>query len=325
MRIHAALIILLAAGCSGNTPATDTVDLRIADASVADGRRLDASGSRERTLADAPPSRDQGPPPACPPNPLAAGDHTFTIDFGGHTRDYDLHIPKGAKAGVAVPLVLDLHGFTSDKFQQRLISGFLGESDAHGFVVAYPNGYGPQRSWDAGPFCCGQASAEKLDDVGLAKAIVQQIASKVCIDPKRVYATGISNGGMFSHRLACEAFSTFAAVAPVAGRIDLFPITSCAPGRPVSVIAFHGDHDELVPYQEAQNANAQWLKINGCTDPGTVTFTKGKASCTTWSACKAGTQVSFCTLDAGHITYWNADNVAISTLGWQFLSKFTLP
>jgi polyhydroxybutyrate depolymerase len=224
-----------------------------------------------------------------------------------------------------VPLVLDFHGFTSDSFQQRLISGFLSQSDTSGFVVAHPNGYGVQRSWNAGPFCCGQAVAEKLDDVGLAKAIVKEISARVCIDPKRVYATGISNGGMLSHRLACEASSVFAAIAPVAGRIDLLPITSCQPGRPVPVIAFHGFTDELVPYQEAKNAIAHWVKVNGCTDPGSVTYTKGKASCTSYSTCSAGTKVSFCTLTAGHITYWNADSVSIAAVGWDFLSKFTMP
>lgn len=323
-----AVLALTVASCSDSTPAPDgsLADRGRSDAPPGgDARPLDLGGGREGRAADAkPPAKDQTAPNGCA-TPLAAGDHLVTLSFGGKTREYDLHVPKGLKAGVAVPLVLDFHGFTSDKFQQRLISGFLGESDAHGFIVAHPNGYGAQRSWNAGPFCCGQAVAEKLDDVGLAKAIVQQIAGKVCIDPKRIYATGISNGGMLSHRLACEASSVFAAIAPVAGRIDLLPITSCAPGRPVSVIAFHGDHDELVPYSEAQNANAHWLKLNGCTDAGSATFSKGKASCTTWSACKAGTQVSFCTLDAGHITYWNVDNVAISTLGWQFLSKFSLP
>jgi polyhydroxybutyrate depolymerase len=326
MRVFTVLALCLAASCSDSTPAPDaaSADRGRSDAPPGlDARPPDLGGGRDGKAADAkPPAADKAAPNGCA-TPIAAGDHLVTLGFGGKTREYDLHVPKGLKAGVAVPLVLDFHGLGSDKFQQRLISGFLGEADAHGFVVAHPNGY--EHSWNAGPFCCGKASAEKLDDLGLAKAIVQQIAGKVCIDPKRVYATGISNGGMFSHRLACEVSSVFAAVAPVAGRIDLFPITSCAPGRPVSVIAFHGDHDEVVPYSEAQIANAHWLKVNGCTDAGSVTFSKGKASCTTWSACKAATQVSFCTLDAGHITYWNVDNVAISTLGWQFLSKFKLP
>ncbi len=327
MRSLALFTLCLTASCSSDSPAPDALARDLAPGDSAGERRAtDLGATHDGKVADAPIGKpDQsGPPPSCPPKPLGAGDHALTIDFGGKTRDYDLHIPKAVKAGVAAPLVLDFHGFTSDKVQQRWLSGFLHESDARGFIVAHPNGYGAARSWNAGAFCCGQAVAEKLDDVGLAKAIVQQIAGKVCVDAKRVYATGISNGGMLSHRLACEASSVFAAVAPVAGRIDI-PIASCAPGRPVSVIAFHGNNDELVPYLDAKNAIAHWVKVDGCTDAGSVTFSKGKSSCTTYSSCKAGTHVSFCTLDAGHISYWNGDNVTIAPLAWAFLSKFTLP
>ncbi len=320
------LLILILAGCNGS-PGPAGGDLRDGPPQVSreaappplpDGRPPGDGTTRDR-------SRDTSPAPSCPATNLAAGDHTITLTFGGLQRDFDLHVPASLKSGVPAPLVVDFHGFMSDKFQQRLVSGTLAESDKQGFAVAYPNGWGAQRSWNAGAFCCGEAVQQKLDDVGLAKEIVQNVASSVCIDRKRVYATGISNGGMLSHRLACEASSVFAAVAPVAGRIDLQPITSCQPPRPVAVIAFHGLTDPLVPYADATASIARWVQVDGCSDAGTVTFTKGKSSCKTNATCQAGVKVALCSLDAGHITYFNADQVAIAPLAWDFFKDFSLP
>src|SRR6185503_15380828 len=103
-------------------------------------------------------------------------------------------------------------------------------------------------SWNAGDFCCGNAQSQGLDDVGLAKAIVAEVSSKACIDPKRVYATGLSNGGAMSHRLACEAADVFAATAPVSYPLDFTPFDKCQPSRPIAVIHQHALGDAVVPY-----------------------------------------------------------------------------
>jgi polyhydroxybutyrate depolymerase len=272
---------------------------------------------------DAPVAPDLDPGCASSVNP---GDRTITIQFGGLDREFDLHVPQSYTGQTKVPLVLDFHGFTSTKLQQRLISGFYQKSNEVGFLVAYPNGTGLSRSWNAGDTCCGDAKNQGLDDVGLAKAIVAKVATMACVDLKRVYSTGISNGGMLSHRLACEAADTIAAVAPVAGRIDFFPMTKCQPSRPVPMIHFHGITDNVVPYDtSALPSFDYWSQQDGCTDSPQVTYTKGNSKCETHSACTAGVKTTLCTIDGGHLLYINTDQVSIANLAWDFLSQFSLP
>src|SRR5690606_23610523 len=107
------------------------------------------------------------------------------------------------------------------------------------FLVAYPNGTGLlARTWNAGA-CCGYAARHSVDDIGFTRALIQYVQKTHTIDTRRIFATGMSNGAMFAHRLACDLSEEIAAIAPVAGGLNLggdFP--SCTPTRPVSVIAF---------------------------------------------------------------------------------------
>src|SRR5205823_2754413 len=133
--------------------------------------------------------------------------------FGGMMRVYDVQIPANYANTAAVPMVFDLHGYTSNKEQQAAISGWSDLAEKEGFVVVRPDGY--QVSWNAGDFCCGQAQAMKLDDIGLMRAIAAAVQKRLCIDPKRIYFSGLSNGGAMSQRVACEAGDLFAMTAPV--------------------------------------------------------------------------------------------------------------
>jgi len=333
-----ALLMLLqgtVAGCGSGSGADGAGDA--APGSEAGGSDQAAPGDGPGPAGDLPGKLKDGPGATpdhallsdqgaaiCPAKPLAAGDHLQTIQFGGNGREFKLHVPKSLKPGAAAPLVLDFHGYVSDMDQQRAISGFLQKADEQGFVVAHGNGYGALRSWNAGG-CCGDAASKKLDDVGLAKAIAQQVAGLVCIDPKRVYSTGLSNGGMLSQRLACEAAGTFAAVAPVSGGISLAPMSACQPSRPMPVIEFHGTSDIIVPLSAATDTFGYWAKVDGCTGSATQTFSQGKATCKTYASCKAGVKLTLCLLDAGHIAYDNKDKVSIASLAWDFFKQFSLP
>src|SRR5262249_60087254 len=126
-------------------------------------------------------------------------------------RSYNVHVPASYDGSSPVPLVLDFHGWTSDPSTQQSISGFQQLADAHGFIVAYPEGYDPmstRRSWNAGT-CCDPARADGLDDVGLVRAIVAAIESNANIDPLRGYATGLSNARGVPPRLASEPAQRF--------------------------------------------------------------------------------------------------------------------
>jgi polyhydroxybutyrate depolymerase len=272
-----------------------------------------------------------GTPIVCPTDPLTPGEHQMTISHDGNDRVYEVQVPMSYDNSTAVPLVLDIHGFTSNKDQQQLVSGFADVAEQQGFIVARPDGTGLLQSWNAGDSCCGDAQNQNLDDVGLMRAIVAEISAASCIDPRRVYATGISNGGALSHRLACEAADVFAAVAPVSYPIDFNPNSKCQPSRPIAVMHSHGTNDLLVPYnggatsQPVVDSFAYWGTANNCAASPTETYSNGNSSCSTYATCDAAVNVSLCTVNGGHILYTNLDNVPIAELSWQFLQQFTLP
>jgi polyhydroxybutyrate depolymerase len=135
--------------------------------------------------------------------------------------------------------------------------------------------------------------------------MLDALAKDYCVDPKRVFSAGFSNGGMLSHRLACELSDRIAAIGPVAGTMA---IDACKPSRPVPVMHVHGKSDFVVPYNGGGLGGAQsvndtisgWVSRNGCTDAqATGVFEKGKALCVEYSQCNAGSAVRLCTIDGG--------------------------
>ncbi|MDH3623527.1 MAG: hypothetical protein OEQ49_06600 [Myxococcales bacterium] len=225
------------------------------------------------------------------------------LEFGGESRSYELHVPPSYDGNTPMPLLLNFHGFTSNGPQQQFFSEMDGTADERGFVVAYPNGIAS--SWNGGS-CCGAAQAEDIDDVGFARAVIDDIGGRGCIDLSRVYAAGMSNGGFLSHRLACEAADVIAAIGPVAGVLVLDP-AKCTPSRPISVIQFYGTEDPLVPYDggglagglSAPETQAGWAERNGCTGGSTVTYSNGDVTCETIDQCDGNVTVTMCTVEGG--------------------------
>src|SRR5262249_46752885 len=170
------------------------------------------------------------------------GDHLRALPFGGLVRTYRVHVPPSYDGSVPVPLVLDIHGFGSNAEQQEAISGMRAESDAHGFLVVYPQG--TNDAWNAGT-CCGNST---IDDVGFLRALVASISTEANTDGRRVYATGLSNGGAMTQRLACDAADLFAAAAPMSFPIPLRPLSACQPVRSMPVLTVMGLTDVLVVY-----------------------------------------------------------------------------
>lgn len=222
---------------------------------------------------------------------------TYPLSHGGRDRSYNLFVPSTFDGSKALPLVLNFHGFTSNASQQQVFSELNILAEQEGFLVAYPEGI--SSSFNGGSVCCGTAAAENVDDVGFARAIVADVAQIACVDPKRTYSTGMSNGGFMSHRLACEAADLIAAVAPVDGLLGI-PTESCNPSRPVPIIHFYGTEDPLVDYNFAQLTNDFWVDKYACSDAAPeVTFQNGVATCETWKACQDGATVTMCTVEGG--------------------------
>ncbi|BBY90062.1 hypothetical protein MTOK_58440 [Mycolicibacterium tokaiense] len=161
------------------------------------------------------------------------------IDFGGLPRTYVLHVPPGPVNG----LVINLHAGGHTGASQQALTHFDGIADAHGFVVAYPDGI--DFSWADGRGA-SVPDRQGVDDVGFISALVNQLVTQFNIDPNRVYATGLSAGAFMANRLACERADIFAAIAPVDGTLGTN--YACAPSEPVAVMATHGTADPVVPF-----------------------------------------------------------------------------
>lgn len=239
------------------------------------------------------------PATTCEGKTLGAGDMEFTLNFDGADREFRVHAPTGYDPTVSTPVVLVLHGYTETNDAIEDITQMTPLADERGYIAVYPQGL--STSWNAGE-CCGTSQAQNVDDVGFINAMLDQIEIDYCVDTKRVFSSGFSNGGMLSHRLACEAADRIAAIGPVAGPIRL---PTCTPSRPVPMQQFHGTSDFVVPYNggfgatSVADCTAEWVERNGCDPTATVTFDMGDATCETYSSCTAGADVVLCTLDGG--------------------------
>jgi polyhydroxybutyrate depolymerase len=241
-------------------------------------------------------STDDGPPPAsCDvAMPLPPGDYERMLEHGGVMRRYYLHVSPSSDA--SAPLVVNMHGYLSNPTMQSDWSRVVEAADPRGMIVAHPEGL--DNSWNAG-VCCGVSSTNDVDDVGFIRAVVADIQAAACVDPQRIYATGLSNGGFMANRLGCEASDLFAAVAPVVGALRI-PLGECTPERPVPVFAFNGVQDSLVPYADGVATIDRWVELDGCAPEPMVEELDG-GNCQTWSGCDGDSEVRFCTLDPmGH-------------------------
>jgi len=286
----------------------------------------DAGAPADATASPAPvaspPVSDAGATSA--PSPQCTGTYAWTpgesqtisIDLGdGGVRSYDVYVGTSVQVGKAVPLLVNMHGLTNTPEIQALFSQMNPVADANGFVVVYPDGLGA--SFNAGG-CCGLASSADVDDVGFVRAIVADAESKICIDSKRVYETGFSNGGMMSYRLACDAADLFAAVAPTEGENET---TTCTPSRPVPLAAFQYLGDPIVPATSAQQSVEMWANRLDCTDSSPAQATNAGFACEEWSQCGGGSQVWYCTMPGG--THYPP--IGSAPVVWSFLSQFSLP
>lgn len=195
------------------------------------------------------------PAPTPPPVPPSSQGETRTgsLVHAGAARTYRLYVPATLEPSGA-SLVVALHGGGGNAANLERTVGLNALAERDGFLVVYPNGSGRLDdvllTWNAGN-CCGHALDQGVDDVGFLRALVEKLQAEFPVDPRRIYATGMSNGGMMSYRLACEAADLFAAVAPVAGALN---VEDCEPSEPVSLLAIHGTADQHVLFEGGEPA-----------------------------------------------------------------------
>lgn len=228
------------------------------------------------------------------------------ITSGGIERRFALHVPAKYDATKRTPLVFMFHGYSMSASAIATATHFADTADKRGMIVAYPEGTGALQGFNAGE-CCGTASSSKVDDLGFTRDMLAKLDAEYCVDEKRVFSTGFSNGGFLSYLLACELSDKIAAIAPVSGVIGFDPAT-CKPKRPVPVLHIHGTGDGVVPYTGGGLGNSRAVALtvdafkakNGCAaGAGKVVFTKNDVSCTSWAPCTAGADVQLCAVTGG--------------------------
>jgi len=247
-----------------------------------------------------------------------AGDYTFLIEHDGIRRQYRVHVPAGYDPENRTPLVVSLHGGGASMDYQASDENYgqITKSDREGFIVAFPNGFsrlpgGRLATWNAGN-CCGPARDQNVDDVGFIRRMVGNLSQQLNIDQQKIFATGMSNGAMMVHRLACEMSDTFKAIAAVAGTDNT---KACNPKQPVAVLQIHARNDDHVPFGGGRGAKSlgaavtdftsvpesisRWVKRNGCSAMPRRALEKPGAYCDRYSPCQGNAEVELCVTDTG--------------------------
>ncbi|UCH74472.1 MAG: hypothetical protein JSU82_01020 [Rhodospirillales bacterium] len=271
---------------------------------------------------------------------------------GFEERPYNIHLPASYDAAHPVPVVLAIHGGGGNARGAARTTCPGGDPDSpdclhamaarDGVAVVYPNGTSSRlvrrlRTWNAGggtgDWQCvsGRACKDGVDDIAYFTTLLAELAHWVAVDPSRIYATGLSNGGAMSHRLACEMADRIAAIAPLGGANQFAATTGCAPARPVPVLQIHGTADPCWRYEGGAASCAQrddkakiaveesmriWAGIDGCGgagDPEPFAREDGIETVRIrWGGCRGGAEVVLLRMrGGGHV--WPG--------GWAYLRE----
>ena len=208
------------------------------------------------------------------------------LNVGGKARYALVHVPVHWNGKTALPVLLSFHGLGSNADQQRSIDGFVARSDKDNFIAMWPQASGSLAdlgaAWDL----------KGTSELAYVKALLANLARRECVNPARVYATGLSYGGAMTDMLACNFADHIAAAAPVSAYL---PERPCTPARPIPILSFHGVEDHLLPYKGGGPSNqrpfeqwgADWAKRYDCAGTPTTTQYKPTVEQIKYSGCKA--------------------------------------
>lgn len=303
-------------------------------------------------------SGGQPAPGASATGKVGPGDHMRTVTVGEMSRRYEVHVPASYDAAKPTPVIIAFHGGGGNPASMIRLSGLNAKSEQAGFIVVYPYGTGKLENTMLtfnGGECCGYAMQNKIDDVAFTRALLDDLATVVNVDAARIFATGLSNGGIISHHVASELSDRIAAIAPVGGPLMM---EAARATRPVSVMHFHGTADAFAPFKGGYGKGAMggkgvtefrsvehtiqsWVKANGCqTEPEVVALPDKAddgmtATRKTWSGGKDGSEVVLIEIENGGHT-WPGMKPIVALLGestmdisandlmWEFFQKHPL-
>jgi polyhydroxybutyrate depolymerase len=247
-----------------------------------------------------------------------------TLRVGARERSYEIDLPARRDSARALPVVIVFHGGGGSADSVRRQTRMSAKGEAEGFIVVYPQGSGgfagKLRTWNAGT-CCGQAMKDRVDEIAFVAALLDDLQATVAIDRARVYATGISNGGMMAYEVACALADRIAAIAVVAG--EMTALDRCRPSRPVPVLVIHGSADRNLPIDGGVGAKAFavhevrsvasavdfWRRHDGCGETAR-SGVDGAVRRTSYSSCSGGSEVEVVTIEGGGHSWPGGDRLA---------------
>lgn len=267
---------------------------------------------------------------------FATSTESYPLQVNQMARRYVVHTPPSYQRGKPIPVVISIHGGGGNTDATEASTRMIAHSDRSGYLLVYPEGTGKtfrgklHATWNAGK-CCASSVKNNIDDIAYFRAVIEDLKSRYSIDAKRIYATGLSNGGMMAYRIACEMSDQIAAIAPV-GSQDV--TETCTPKRHVPTINIHGMLDQCVPYgggpggdcfnkflhnmipivpmraetstivfPKVVDAVQTWAIKNGIPTSAKSTefYRKGKTECSTKKGKTANEEVALCNVaDGGH-------------------------
>lgn len=289
------------------TPVMDDSNI-ISDAGVVQPQDVPTTMG-EDVASDAPSTRCVNPE-------SLRGMSTISIMSGGRMRTAQVYLPAAYDPTRKFPVILGFHGFLEDPAALARESALDRRGPERGYITILPAGL--NNSWNAGP-CCGLSASGNVNDVQFVHELLQWLDVHACIDRKRVFATGFSNGGMLAHRLACEMADEIAAVAPTSG---VLATANCAPSRPISVLHSHGTGDLVVPYAGSPalqfppviEVMRGWATRNLCEMVLQETFNRGDARCVRYPNCRDGVETIRCDVTNGGHTWPGGVNLPVGGL-----------
>jgi polyhydroxybutyrate depolymerase len=241
----------------------------------------------------------------------APGKYKESVSVGGLTRQFNLRVPRSYDGSKALPLVVLLHGWTSNMNAVETYTGFGAKAEQEGFLLAAPQGLGERPGWNVGWI---DLSFKAQDDIAFLSKMIDQIEKEVGVDRSRIFIAGHSNGAMLAHLAASRLGSRIAAVGAVAGSIGfpgrpnfaekLIP----APEAPVSVMLVHGTADKMVAYANGAQAllanvgareSAKWWadKVGASGDPKKEV--SGSMTTEIYSGGRDGAEVEVVSIEGG--------------------------
>lgn len=274
----------------------------------------------------------------------------MSVNVGNVKREFRIYVPKLYTDGIAVPLVFNFHGYTSNNTQQELYGDFRPVADTANFIVVHPLGLpviGTSLGWNN--FVSNLNS--KPDDIGFFHKMIDTLSTIYSIDKNRIYSTGMSNGGFMSYDLACFASEKIAAIASVTGSMIQSHLSACQAKHPTPILEIHGTTDPVIPYDgkgflvqsvHIDSLISFWVKFNQCSPTPTIAQvpnTNTADNCTAehyiYANGKKGVNVEFYKIINGGHTWPSAPinlpnngntnrDINASTVIWNFFKKYSL-